>query len=600
MAQQEAVRYERRTVAEWVEKASTGYLTIADFQRSFVWDSGKATEYIKAILLGKPVGLYLILASSDAPQFDPRPFNNMDTPLGDVEELVLDGQQRLTSLLHALYGHPDRRFFIRVTDLSADVLDVEEVICESRRTSTGRTGKGLDDPGTSYERNLVPIDVLRKDPRSGTLSPLANWCISIGEQVPGMKGNDARLLEDRISNFVEHCLFQRDLWYCLLPSSTGPEEATDIFVATNTSSVKIKRFDIEVAKARSRHDEDLRVQIQEAYDKSEVLRHYFSDDPEDFIPDIGEWMLKVTCLHVNEAPKESSYPNAIRHLLGTQRGAVGRHRQMALVFRDLDWALKQAEGFGAATDKLVPSQPVLHVLSALRRQIEKIKSPARVASARQLVAAYYWRCLFSNRHAVQANDRLYEDFRQLSAALDTVGGDLPRITAFDSRDHPLYDEDYLIRHAGWIGTGRLGKALASAVMASEPKPTEWMTNASLSAREIRELNAMRKLDRHHVFPKAALEGAVGRELIQNGLNGVLLDRRTNLRLWKVPPSEYIEEILEETGVPNVELRSRVESHWVPYKELKSEKGTIGQRYKRFLKKRANLLAGRIEELVALP
>ena len=41
----------------------------------------------------------------------------MDTPLDDVAELVLDGQQRLTSLLHALYGHPDRRFFIKVADL---------------------------------------------------------------------------------------------------------------------------------------------------------------------------------------------------------------------------------------------------------------------------------------------------------------------------------------------------------------------------------------------------------------------------------------------------------------------------------------------------
>ena len=57
-----AVRYDRRTVSEWVEAAWAGKVAITDFQRSFVWDPGKATEYIKAILMGKPVGLYLILS----------------------------------------------------------------------------------------------------------------------------------------------------------------------------------------------------------------------------------------------------------------------------------------------------------------------------------------------------------------------------------------------------------------------------------------------------------------------------------------------------------------------------------------------------------
>ena len=459
MAQQEAVRYDRRTVSEWVEKAWTGKVTITDFQRSFVWDSGKATEYIKAILMGKPVGLYLILASSKEPQFEPRAFNKMETSLNAVTELVLDGQQRLTSLLHALYGHPDRRFFIKVTGLNAETLEVDDVVCESKSSKTGRTGKGLDDPATAFAKDLIPIDILRKiGPRTGKLSPLATWCIAIGRHVEGMENDEARLLEDRISAFVDRCFFQRHLWYCVLPETTGTDEATDIFVATNTSSVKIKRFDIEVAKARGRHDEDLRTEIQDAYDRSDMLRYYFSDDAEDYIPDIGEWMLKVTCLHANEPPKESSYSKAVKYLLGSSgsKTTAGRRRRLESVFRDLDWALRRVETYGAATDKMVPSRPVLHVLSALRSKVEKIKKPARLDAARRLLDAYYWCCLFSNRHAVQANDRLYEDYQQLSEALDMVGGDLPEITAFDKQDHPLFDEDHLMRHAGWIGSGRLG------------------------------------------------------------------------------------------------------------------------------------------------
>ena len=173
------------------------------------------------------------------------------------------------------------------------------------------------------QSNLIPVDILPKTgPRDGKLSRLATWCISIGQNVEGMEGDEARLLEDRIADFVDRCFFQRDLWYCMLPATTSSAEATDAFVATNTSSVKIMRFDIEVAKARGRHNEDLRTEIQDAYDRSDMLRYYFSDDAEDYIPDIGEWMLKVACLHVNEPPKESNYSKAVNYLLGSSGSKI--------------------------------------------------------------------------------------------------------------------------------------------------------------------------------------------------------------------------------------------------------------------------------------
>ena len=217
----------------------------------------------------------------------------------------------------------------------------------------------------------------------------------------------------------------------------------------------------------------------------------------------------------------------------------------------------------------------------------------------RLLAAYYWRCLFSNRHSVQANDRLYDDYRQLLAVLNTVSGELPKIDAFEDRDHPVFDEVHLMRHAGWIGSSRLGKALASAVMASEPKPREWMTDEALSATKIRELQGLRKLNRHHVFPKAVLEGNVDDQKIHNALNGVVLDQRTNLRLWKVLPSEYVAKMLNQLEEVDDQLRARVEGHFVPYDELKSTRGGIRSRYERYLNRRAELMAERIKSLTTL-
>lgn len=224
-----------------------------------------------------------------------------------MHELILDGQQRLTSLLQGLYGHhPVRQFYIEVRDLSATSLDLVEIGWENKNTAKG---KQLDDPGEAYRDNRIPLDIVRKhDPSTGELSPLDKWCSTVRDQVETMTGTDDRLLQQRIQAFVDERLFNRNLWFCLLPSTTDRAEATDIFVATNTSSVKINRFDIEVASARGHYDQNLRELIQDAHDDHAVLRHYFPEDPEDWIPAIGEWMLKVACLHAERPAKGRQLP----------------------------------------------------------------------------------------------------------------------------------------------------------------------------------------------------------------------------------------------------------------------------------------------------
>ena len=183
-----------------------------------MWDAGRSAAYIEAILRGKPVGLYLILATSEPPQFQPRAFNNVNTPLAAVHELVLDGQQRLTSLLQGLYGHPVRRFYVEVKDLSAKSLELVEVGWENKNTAKG---KRLDDPGLAHRDNRIPLDIVRKhDPSTEALSPLDTWCSAVRDKVEAMTGTDDRLLQQRIRGFVDERLSGRDLWFCLLPSTT--------------------------------------------------------------------------------------------------------------------------------------------------------------------------------------------------------------------------------------------------------------------------------------------------------------------------------------------------------------------------------------------
>lgn len=569
-----------------------GEVAITDFQRSFVWQNDKVAKYIKAIFDGKPVGLFLILEAADTLQFKPRTYNKIDIPLNNVGELILDGQQRMTSLLQALNGQSEKRFFIELSDISSNHLKVSNIIFFDKNTIRAQE---CENPKAAYDLNLIPLEVLRDVEDNDGLSPLAHWCLQVAEQV-GL--HESRVLESKIKRFVDESFFWREIWYCLLPKTIDRSTATEIFIETNTSSVRIRRFDIEVANARGEHDEDLRDSISAAYSnpKNSVFRHYFKEDPEDWIPEIGEWMLKVSCLHNDQAPREKNYPNALGQLLKRKDG--DNFPYLEQLYADLSWALNYASEQGAPTRRTVPSWPPLHVIAAIRPSYEQIRDPGKINIARSLLKTYYWRSLFSNRYDVQANDRLHNDFRALKSALHEInkqGEWKIEIPLFEDKDHPIYTHNDFLRHAGWIGSqSRLGRALASFVMSRQP--SDWITGECLSPNKIRELEEKGELDRHHVFSRHILKMAdIPRDKIENGLNGVFLDGKTNRRFSKDAPEVYLEKVLQNYEISEDELRSRIERYLVPYNEMK-DVGKIVKRYDRFLLARAKSISQHIDKL----
>ena len=180
--------------------------------------------------------------------------------------------------------------------------------------------------------------------------------------------------------------------------------------------------------------------------------------------------------------------------------------------------------------------------------------------------------LFTNRYERQANDRLHEDFEELSDALTGEGCKIPPLRIFDDQYHPLYRAAWLVESAGWIGRSRIGKALVAMVLATEPTPIDWITGEPLRPTHVRQLEQGKNLDRHHVFPKKVLLAAgVSRKEIDNGLNGVVLDKRTNRRFWKYPPDEYVRNITKKRKIKESELLERIAGHFVPHKAMVNTK-----------------------------
>lgn len=103
------------TIAELVREAAEGCLVLPAIQRNFIWPERKVTLLLDSVMRGYPIGLVLLWETYDNIQYrrftdSPRhgqvygfQRNSKRRKLG----VVLDGNQRLMSLLHTLRGRPD-------------------------------------------------------------------------------------------------------------------------------------------------------------------------------------------------------------------------------------------------------------------------------------------------------------------------------------------------------------------------------------------------------------------------------------------------------------------------------------------------------------
>ena len=122
-------------------RAERGELQLPDFQRDYIWDVDRIRTLITSVLRGYPIGSFLALDTRNSPvRFKPRPLAGLD--VGSIEPglLLLDGQQRLTSLYHAFKREGviptvdyrgesiQRRFFVDVrAAVASDPMPVEAV-----------------------------------------------------------------------------------------------------------------------------------------------------------------------------------------------------------------------------------------------------------------------------------------------------------------------------------------------------------------------------------------------------------------------------------------------------------------------------------------
>lgn len=90
-------------LSDLLSRVVKGKLQLPDFQRGWVWDDEHIQSLLVSIARSFPIGAVMLLETGGESRFQVRPVEGVELPPNTKpEELILDGQQRLTSLTQVL------------------------------------------------------------------------------------------------------------------------------------------------------------------------------------------------------------------------------------------------------------------------------------------------------------------------------------------------------------------------------------------------------------------------------------------------------------------------------------------------------------------
>ena len=92
-----------RKVSNLLDDVKSGRIGLPDLQRPFVWKDAKVRDLFDSMMKGFPIG-YVMLWESPSNYKNTKSIGLGNKTFSRPDDLVIDGQQRLTSLLAAITG----------------------------------------------------------------------------------------------------------------------------------------------------------------------------------------------------------------------------------------------------------------------------------------------------------------------------------------------------------------------------------------------------------------------------------------------------------------------------------------------------------------
>ena len=521
----------KRKIILLVEEAQQGTVCLPNFQRDFVWSSDEVADLLRSLLRGYFVGSLLLLdCDKKQPPFAPIPLRGAEpaTLKLSPSQLVLDGQQRLTSLIYALYG-PDlglknskrpRKFFIDLDALLVDP-DSDDIVFDL--TEREMVKEGLDTLEGQFRRRALPVTSL----------------VSGRAFLIWRDGYDDWLREQ---NGEAHDEFRggiRERWQAAVDAFLGFEvplvelpivrdddvdavaRVCAIFEKLNSTGVELSVYDLLTARLY-RSQVDLHALWDQAVQDNPRLADWSEGNAD--TNKFGVLVLRTMALLRDLDPKPKILinltPEGFEHDWNAAAKAMDRALELLQTVGP--------DGFGVFHRKWLPGFGLVPVLAALRAHIEDRKLGGE---ARADLRNWYWSSVFLERYSSAVESKSRRDY--LDYTRKWAGENVTPQVASDAEQR----------------IGSTGFSISSsASYASAVYSGVFCIMANDGARDWRAVEqiALQNLEDHHIFPRDYLsrhgfDAKKDRNLINSIVNRTLIADSTNRSISAKAPSDYLKD-----------------------------------------------------------
>ena len=559
---------------EVLDAIAKGETQLPDFQRGWVWDDNHIKSLIASLSLSYPIGAVMFLEAGGVP-FKPRLFEGVSLqPAPKPKTLVLDGQQRLTSMYLALRsGLPvktrtekgaeiQRVYFLdmaKCLDPTEDREDAVLSVPESLKV-TSDFGRKVDlDLSTrelQYGQRLFPIALIFDT--QGFMQWKMGYATHHGN-IP-----DAMMFLMRFEQEVWLRFQQFKVPAIELTQDTPREAVCQVFEKVNTGGVTLTVFELMTATFAANEfnlREDWDGRHERLIAKHDVLTAV----------DGTSFLTAVTLL--------ASYE---RNLLIQSAVSCKRADVLRLELADFKRFEARIEaGFKKAAELLAEEKifeawglPYATQLIPLAGICAFLADRVTQHGVKQKLLRWYWCGVFGELYGGANETRFGMDLPDVVQWVD--GGSEPR-TVRDSSFAPTRLLSLQSRLAAAY------KGLAALLMKHGSK--DFVSGTPI------DLNTYfnNAIDIHHIFPKAWCEASkLPREKWNSVVNKAPLAASTNRFISGDAPSMYLARIQKNKQVSPESLDEFLVSHVIPVAELHADD------FDNFIRSRAAALLGLIE------
>lgn len=531
-----------------IKYAVAGKVVIPDFQRSFVWKKDDIQDLLTSLLHGYFIGIFLMLDTPSKNSMFPFRLVEGMTDKTDVPEtvrLVLDGQQRITSLYYALYesnqplkgAKNPHRFYLDLelvldNDLESAVIGISE------RDNRGR--KKYDE--LVKQHKALPFSLL------GDSNSFNKWLYR-EQNIWGGKEQELFInIHERLDKFMVPVIS--------LSSETREEDIVNIFEGINRTGLSLSLFDLAVAKLYKKG-----VSLRDLWEKVQNNHQKVTDLIK------PEFLLRLIALSQDKKPNKGDLLRMTKEIEGELFEKLWHE-----AVKSIETAYQRLINvYGAFDSKWIPYTTLIVPLAALLNKINRISAGAE---AYQKLDCWYWGCILGQRYDNAVDSKIYADFQNVSRWIDNQGNAPEWLQKLSVQSFNLKtEESYTTLYRGLMG-----------LIACEGSK-DFLTGQPA------EIN---KCQDDHIFPKSVYSQKY--DFVNSILNRTLISEETNKCKSNKLPADFLDDCLAKHGNNKQQLLETLASHFI------DEDGYAAMQkndFINFINSRQKVMQKKLQEIVSL-